>query len=219
MTSPSESGTPPLRKHVKELFATIRNRRDANRGARDLLTRMPHLANAVAKAPPKQDDGQSPLQVALKTANYEIAELLLDLGADVNFQERPGTSTWTAPVLHDAIRAAVLIWAYSDGTDARTERALRVFQRVLALGADPNATDSYGNSPLDRAMLDARQMLSGEPGFPEAIADSAKRKGIEQVFMALRRAGADYEKAPRKEDGTRHWESEPVMMALLRVAR
>lgn len=54
---------------------------------RQLLLRRPELANCAAKQPPKKDDGQSPLQVALKTCNFEVAQLLLDAGADVNFIE------------------------------------------------------------------------------------------------------------------------------------
>ena len=34
----------------------------------------PDLVRAVAKTPPKKDDGQSALQVAIKSANFEVAE-------------------------------------------------------------------------------------------------------------------------------------------------
>ncbi|MCT4595158.1 MAG: ankyrin repeat domain-containing protein [Anaeromicrobium sp.] len=37
--------------------------------------------------PPKKDDGQSPLQVALKTGNFQIADFLIDNGANLNFME------------------------------------------------------------------------------------------------------------------------------------
>ena len=52
-----------------------------------LLDKKPELIACTAKAPPKKDVGQSPLQVAIKTNNYVIAHLLLDRGADVNFME------------------------------------------------------------------------------------------------------------------------------------
>ena len=47
------------------------------------VTKKPELVNCVAKQPPKKDDGQSPLQVALKTGNFEIAKYLIDMGADL----------------------------------------------------------------------------------------------------------------------------------------
>jgi len=46
----------------------------------------------VAKQPPKKDDGQSPLQVALKTGNTASADYLLDMGADVNTLDLYGNS-------------------------------------------------------------------------------------------------------------------------------
>jgi hypothetical protein len=61
-------------------------------------------------SPPKKDDGQSGLQVAFKTGNFEIARLLIDKGADTNFMETSEINEWTTPVLHDCIRATVLFF-------------------------------------------------------------------------------------------------------------
>src|SRR5574343_233147 len=58
-------------------------------------------------APPKKDDGQSGLQVAFKTGNFAIAQFLIENGADVNFTETSAINEWTAPVLHDCIRAVI----------------------------------------------------------------------------------------------------------------
>lgn len=54
---------------------------------KQLIEKKPELVNCTAKQPPKKDDGQSPLQVALKTGNTAIAEFLIDNGANVNFIE------------------------------------------------------------------------------------------------------------------------------------
>ena len=54
---------------------------------KEILDKNPNEINAIAKQPPKKDDGQSLLQVAFKTGQYEIANLLLDYNADVNFME------------------------------------------------------------------------------------------------------------------------------------
>ena len=55
---------------MKKLFQAIR-RGDAA-AVRELLEKKPELIACTAKQPPKKDDGQSPLQVALKTNHLEI---------------------------------------------------------------------------------------------------------------------------------------------------
>ena len=63
---------------MKKLFTMIR------RGNLDevaaILDKNPDLIACLAKAPPKKDDGQSPLMVAIKSDNLEVAHLLLDRG-------------------------------------------------------------------------------------------------------------------------------------------
>jgi len=39
----------------------------------NIISNKPELVNCIAKLLPKKDDGQSPLQVALKIGNFEIA--------------------------------------------------------------------------------------------------------------------------------------------------
>ena len=93
---------------MKKLFKAIR---DGNiELVKQLIDSKPELVNCTAKQPPKKDDGQSPLQVALKTGAFDIADLLIDNGADLNFMEDESCcNTWRAPVIHDAINAAVMI--------------------------------------------------------------------------------------------------------------
>lgn len=59
--------------------------------------------------PPKKDNGQSPLQVALKIGAYDIIDYLIKNNADVNFMEAedddPGLR---CPVLHDAITMVLM---------------------------------------------------------------------------------------------------------------
>ena len=91
---------------MKKLFKAIRNG-DFNE-VKEIITKKPELVNCVAKQPPKKDDGQSPLQVALKTGNFEIAKYLIEMGADLNFMEdKSCCNEWRTPVIHDAITAAV----------------------------------------------------------------------------------------------------------------
>lgn len=156
---------------MKALFADIRDGRIEE--VRRRLDAQPSLVSSVAKAPPKKDDGQSPLQVAVKTGRLRIAELLLDRGADVNYIEASSVNEWRAPVIHDVLRAAVkrsrwLVsttfgdddpeWAMKNSAEA-ADRWYGFLVRVVDEGADVHALDSYGNSCLQRVILDAREVL------------------------------------------------------------
>jgi len=138
-----------------------------------MLTADPSLLDAPVSAPPKKDDGQSALQVALKCGSRSIAAFLIDAGADVNYMEAQSANAWRAPVLHDALRACV----FSDNP----QRSLALVETMLTKGADANKRDSYGNSPLGRAMLDAKQVLHMK----------AKWETLPPIFALLLAHGAD----------------------------
>lgn len=153
---------------MKKLFQAIRHK-DMEQ-VRQIIEQKPELVNCVAKQPPKKDDGQSPLQVSLKTGAFEIAEYLIDMGADVNFMEDDSCcNAWRAPVIHDAINAAVMnsrwntnnkIMGFREfSTKQDADRAYRVLERMVELGADVNAVDSYGSSGIWRFCLQAAQIL------------------------------------------------------------
>ena len=92
---------------MKKLFKAIRDKNLDE--VIQLINNNLELVNCIAKQPPKKDDGQSPLQIALKTGALDIAEFLIDSGADLNFMEDESCcNTWRAPVIHDAINAAVM---------------------------------------------------------------------------------------------------------------
>ena len=67
---------------MKKLFTMIRRGNLEEVAA--ILDKKPDLISCLAKAPPKKDDGQSPLMVAIKSDNLEVAHLLLDRGADIH---------------------------------------------------------------------------------------------------------------------------------------
>ena len=56
----------------RKLFKAIRQK--DNDTVWQMIQEKPELVNCAAKQPPKKDDGQSPLQVAIKTHNFEIAD-------------------------------------------------------------------------------------------------------------------------------------------------
>ena len=87
---------------MKKLFKAIKD--DDLVTIQEILSKRPELISCTAKKPPKADDGQSLLQVALKNGKISIANYLLEAGADVNFMESPlCENKWRTPVIHDAI--------------------------------------------------------------------------------------------------------------------
>jgi len=59
---------------------------------------------------------------------------------------------------------------------------------MLDKGANPNAVDSYGNSCLNRAILDVRQMID----HPQAeLGNGILIDQMRRVFQILIKAGAD----------------------------
>jgi hypothetical protein len=175
-----------LKKAINAYFKAIR-RGDIEQVAASITTDKAYLS-VCRVAPPKQDEGQSGLQVAFKAGQFAIARLLIEQGADVNFQETSTVNRWTAPVLHDAIRAALFsTWSQTPATST-FDRAFSTLQLLLLQGASPQAQDSYGNASLHRALLDAKQVLE----HPQAATKQPLLfQQVRQVFAALLAAGAD----------------------------
>ncbi len=191
---------------MKKLFQAIRKHDFET--VKELIESKQELVNCVAKQPPKSDDGQSPLQVALKTGGLTISEYLLDHGADVNFMEsKDCCNAWRAPVIHDAINAAVMCSRYNtrdydsgkyivENDKKLAERALRILERMIAMGSDVNAADSYGNTCLWRFCLQSSQIL---PGYDyQKKIELADRKltkelsdDLSEIVSVLRKAGMD----------------------------
>ena len=68
---------------MKKLFTSIRQGK-LGEVAR-ILDKNPSLISCLAKAPPKKDDGQSPLMVAIKSDNLEVAHLFAGSGRGCKF--------------------------------------------------------------------------------------------------------------------------------------
>ena len=208
---------------MKKLFTAIRA--SDLEMVRQIIEKKHELVNCVAKKPPKKDDGQSPLQVALKTGNTAIANYLLDMGADVNFiEDETCCNAWRTPVLHDAINCAVMScrWNKDDkymgfrefSTKERSVEALGVLKKMLDMGADVKALDSYGNSGLNRFALQAKQIL---PSYnyvehregKDRIFTEELHEDLRSVLQALKDAGADASyKAPNLGYSVREFCSE-----------
>lgn len=88
-------------------------------------------------------EGKTPLMYALQCGSTTVIKFLLESHANVNATM---VESWRWPALHLAVRAAVSGVGRAEDAD--------VLERMLALGADPNATDAFGNTALDRALAD-----------------------------------------------------------------
>lgn len=131
---------------MKKLFAAIRQ--GDIQEVQCILDKKPELANCISGTLPKKDHGQSPLQVALKTGHFEIAEYLISHGSDINFMEAededPGLR---APVLFDAINAAITSLCYKRIQES--DNALCMVKKLIDKGADVNKMASNGDDSIN----------------------------------------------------------------------
>ena len=199
---------------MKKLFVAIR--KDDFDTVEEIINKKPELVNCVAKQPPLKDDGQSPLQVALKTEAFDIASYLIDNGADVNFIESEDCANeWRAPVIHDAINAAIMCSRYNnyDEDDKEIEvfnnkriadKAFSLLEKIVSLGADVNASDSYGNTCIWRFCLQASQILpsyhwSDKVEINDRVLTNELFDDLKRILQLLKDAGMDmYSKSDNK---------------------
>ena len=133
---------------MKKLFKAVRQ--NDLEAIKQILAKNPEVIDNIATPPPKKDEGQSPLQVAIKVGNLEIAHYLIEKGADVNHMEPDNGVPWNqcfkCPLLFDAIIGLYLTW------ETRREEYMHLILRLLASGADPNKQDNRGFSAWDFAI-------------------------------------------------------------------
>jgi len=186
---------PMTKKEIKIFFKAVAD--GDIKKVTELLNSKSEYLSICNVAPPKKDDGQSGLQIAFKTGNFEIARLLIDRGADTNFMETSDINEWTAPVLHDCIRATIFNSYTLQRNTKQFDKAFSLLELMLSKKADPKSTDSYGNNCLHRALLDARQMLDNPcTDFTGGILV----KQLQSVFRELLKAGADIKQSSGKSE-------------------
>lgn len=172
---------------MKKLFVSVRqgNLDEVKR----IIEKEPELVNCVSGKLPKKDHGQSPLQVALKTGQFEIADYLISRGADVNFMEAedddPGLR---APVLFDAVNAAVTLLCYMRFDESDT--AFRCAEKLVEKGADVNKAASNGYDAISWALSRANLLFERAAVYPES--QEAVRKLLVKILDLLIENGADY---------------------------
>ena len=187
-----------------------------------LLDKSPELISCTLKGTPKKWEGQSPLQVALKSSSTEMIELLLEYQPDVNFiEEESSSNIWRAPVIHDAINRAIMYSRWNvnrpggleiENTKQEADSAYAILQKLILLGANVNGKDSYGNACIDRACLQARHILPIK-NSTDRVLTSELHFDIARIFNLLISNGADMNYiAPNAFGKTYHeqYKNEPV---------
>lgn len=183
---------------------------------RKLVEENKDIVNSISKDGLSNDDGQSPLQVAIKTNNIEIANYLIERGANVNFIEIESQNEWKAPVIHDAIRCAIMNTRWNINYDTETkvfhtkeesDKAYELLKLIIEKGADVNAKDSYGNSCLYRAILDSKQILPYYDVELDKLSDDRLltneiKEDISRIFELLIKSGADINEKDRNSNKT-----------------
>ena len=177
---------------------------------RERIAKNPAVVNEVfTGTKPKKDIAQSPLQVAIKCGEFEIIDLLLENGADADFMEdqsqKPADTSasyfMSMSVLHDAIIGTFGCIPY--GELERSERYVKVIEKLLERGADPNKETSPSHhdkecippvgtlireaSEIIRRYSDSHEIRGGEKF-------DAGKKHLFEILDLLKKYGADFDK-------------------------
>ena len=186
------------------------------RGAiRQILDKKPEEVNAVSGDKPKRDQGQSLLQVAIKSGHLDIADLLIDRGADLNFIEEPTElNPFCQPVLQTAggravfdCRRMIKRWNGQYEMYSSKEKADRSFK---VFGADISQKDSHGGTLLQTILIETKEVLPSYYWKTKETSDNVLitdelRHDLNRIYDLLIRYGvtadeiAVYQKIPLKE--------------------
>ncbi|XP_078717480.1 poly [ADP-ribose] polymerase tankyrase-2-like isoform X1 [Lampetra fluviatilis] len=140
-----------------------------------------------------QGRNSTPLHLAAGYNNLEVAEYLLEHGADVNAQDKGGLIP-----LHNAASyghvdiAALLIkysacvnatdkWAFTPLHEAAQKGRTQLCALLLAHGADPSMKNQEGQTPLDLATADDVRALLIDAMPPEALPVTHKPPSIPTI--------------------------------------
>lgn len=203
---------------MKKLFVAIRQGKIDEVAA--ILDKRPDLISCLAKAPPKKDDGQPPLMVAIKSDNLEVAHLLLDRKADVNFADsvNPYGSNFSAPIWYDAIGQCFLRARHTVGPGPeRSKGYFLLLRRLLDMGMDPNQKTSFNLNAWRHALEQYDQFshksFSDYPSSREMELEEQRRlrEMLKAVLAELLKHGVDiHDFEPPNENGL------PTVAVLLR---
>ena len=196
-------------------------RRGDIEGVRQILDKKPEEVNAVSGDKPKRDQGQSLLQVAIKSGHLDIADLLIDRGADINFIEEPTElNPFCQPVIQTAggravfdCRRMIKRWngqyeMYS--SKEKADQSFKVFKKMLELGADISQKDSHRGTLLQTILIETKEVLPSYYWKTKETSDNVLitdelRHDLNRIYDLLIRYGVTseeisaYHKIPLKE--------------------
>ena len=174
------------------------------------IAKNPAVVNEVfTGTKPKKDIAQSPLQVAIKCGEFEIIDLLLDNGADADFMEdqslKPADTSasyfMSMPVIQDAIIGCFGCIPY--GELDRSENYVKVIEKLLERGADPNKETSPSHydkeciPPVGTLISEATEILRRYSDSREIRGGEkfdAGKKHLFEILDLLKKYGADFNK-------------------------
>ena len=210
-------------------------RRGDIEAVRQILDRKPEEVNAVSGDKPKRDQGQSLLQVAIKSGHLDIADLLIDRGADLNFIEEPTElNPFCQPVIQTAggravfdCRRMIKRWngqyqLYS--SKEKADQSFKVFKKMLELGADISQKDSHRGTLLQTILIETKEVLPSYYWKTKETSDNVLitdelRHDLNRIYDLLIRYGVTseeisaYHKIPLKE----LYQDSPTMEFLKRL--
>ena len=202
---------------------------------RQILDKKPEEVNAVSGDKPKRDQGQSLLQVAIKSGHLDIADLLIDRGADLNSIEEPTElNPFCQPVIQTAggravfdCRRMIKRWngqyeMYS--SKEKADQSFKVFKKMLELGADISQKDSHGGTLLQNILRETKEVLPSYYWKTKETSDNILitdelRHDLNRIYDLLIRYGVTseeisaYHKIPLKE----LYQNSPTMEFLNRL--
>ena len=196
-------------------------RRGDIEAVRQILDRKPEEVNAVSGDKPKRDQGQSLLQVAIKSGHLDIADLLIDRGADLNFIEEPTElNPFCQPVIQTAGGRAVfdcmrMIKRWNGqyqlySSKEKADQSFKVFKKMLELGADISQKDSHRGTLLQTILIETKEVLPSYYWKTKETSDNVLitdelRHDLNRIYDLLIRYGVTseeisaYHKIPLKE--------------------
>ena len=118
----------------------------------------------------------TPLHRAIEKRRYDVAIALLDAGANPNTRNEP----WKNSPLHDLVKR----WIDGDELD----HVIHLASRLIAAGADPNASNGHGDTPLHVVGSEAMARLLLAQG---ADVNRQNLRG-ESAFERLKRPSENY---------------------------